>query len=1116
MKEILGLSTDTLMIGVVVILAAIAVVLGIMAWRRPLLFKLGLRNVPRRRAQTALITLGLMISTLIIATAFTVGDTLSSSLRNTAFEITGPIDHLIQYDPVAGSAAAQRDAVVPQQVADDLVAEFGDDPDIVTFVRTVFDAVSAENLTTEQSEPRVFLVGLDGDEVDTLGGIPSLDGRTLSLNDLQAGTILLNESAAEKLAAAVGDTIALRVLGQVHTFTVAGLAEDTLLSGQVDPADPQGAVITLRDAQDIFDQPERLTGIGVSVRGGISGALKLSEDVDARLNGFLRSRTEAEASAGPPGAGQPAAERVYSDAQGNALFVSDPFKADTVDDAETFGSIFTSFFLIMGLFSIAAGTLLIFLIFAMLAKERKSEMGISRAVGMQRGQLVQSFLAEGMAYDLGAAVVGTVLGILIAFGMVEVLNAAFDEFGFTFTQHVEPRSVVIAAGLGIIITFVTVVISSFRVSQLNIVSAIRDLPDDGTARRRRVSALGVVTTPVGLVLLLITTPFTLVLGGLLLVVPGLGGAIRRRGWSAAVILPGWRLMRWRQEWWFVLLGIGVLGIQGGIGSDSAFLYLAGLSSLPIGLVLLARRLGRAGRAAYSLMGAAILVFWLSPQQWHADLTGSDLQGGPEMFVLSGVLMVTGATVLAVFNLDLLTAGFHAGARLTGRLAPVLQTAAAYPAASRYRTGLTVAMIAIIMFALVTFTTINANFSRAFTSDAARGGYDVQADTTRNDNVTDLRAALDTAGAQSTAQNLANVGRLRVGSSNGTNITVQDLEQWDSVRDRPVHDDAGSIIVEPASAHDELVGPHLAFLVGADAAFLDENDVPLQARAVGFDSDAAVWDALRNGGTAYAVVSADAVASGAGFGVDDDAFEMPNSVNESASRIPRVRVSVQNGGRSTDLTIIGVIDQVVGVTSPEFPVFPTLVTADTHFDQIYEDADLTRFLGRVQSGVAALDVARAIEADLRVETVSIKDELEDQQQTFNAILMLFQGFTGLGLLAGLAALGVIAMQAVVERRQQIGVLRAIGFRRQFVGLELLLEMGFIAVLGVGLGTILAVALAWRLFSEDIIGSTGGISFYVPVVQIAIFAAAALVAAMLMTYLPARQAARITIAEALRYE
>ena len=45
----------------------------------------------------------------------------------------------------------------------------------------------------------------------------------------------------------------------------------------------------------------------------------------------------------------------------------------------------------------------------------------------------------------------------------------------------------------------------------------------------------------------------------------------------------------------------------------------------------------------------------------------------------------------------------------------------------------------------------------------------------------------------------------------------------------------------------------------------------------------------------------------------------------------------------------------------------------------------------------------------------------------------QAFMGLGLIVGVAALGVISARSVVERRQQIGVLRAIGFRRRMVQL-----------------------------------------------------------------------------------
>ena len=77
-----------------------------------------------------------------------------------------------------------------------------------------------------------------------------------------------------------------------------------------------------------------------------------------------------------------------------------------------------AFFTTFGSFSIAAGILLIFLIFVMLAAERRGELGIARAIGTRRGHLVQMFTFEGAAYDLIAAAVGAILGAIVAYGMV--------------------------------------------------------------------------------------------------------------------------------------------------------------------------------------------------------------------------------------------------------------------------------------------------------------------------------------------------------------------------------------------------------------------------------------------------------------------------------------------------------------------------------------------------------------------------------------------------------------------------------------------------------------------------------------------------------------------------
>src|SRR5207244_3511009 len=102
-------------------------------------------------------------------------------------------------------------------------------------------------------------------------------------------------------------------------------------------------------------------------------------------------------------------------------------KQDSVEQAEAAGNLFTTFFLVLGLFSIAAGIMLIFMIFVMLAAERKTEMGMARAIGTKRVNLVQSFVSEGMAYNLMAGAVGAALGVGAAF--VIVVGGAATVFG---------------------------------------------------------------------------------------------------------------------------------------------------------------------------------------------------------------------------------------------------------------------------------------------------------------------------------------------------------------------------------------------------------------------------------------------------------------------------------------------------------------------------------------------------------------------------------------------------------------------------------------------------------------------------------------------------------------
>ena len=104
-------------------------------------------------------------------------------------------------------------------------------------------------------------------------------------------------------------------------------------------------------------------------------------------------------------------------------------KHDALKTADATGAAFVSMFTTFGSFSIAAGILLIFLIFIMLAAERRGELGIARAIGTRQRNLVQMFLFEGVAYDLLAAAVGALLGIAVAYLMVLAMAGAFNQAG---------------------------------------------------------------------------------------------------------------------------------------------------------------------------------------------------------------------------------------------------------------------------------------------------------------------------------------------------------------------------------------------------------------------------------------------------------------------------------------------------------------------------------------------------------------------------------------------------------------------------------------------------------------------------------------------------------------
>jgi putative ABC transport system permease protein len=175
--------------------------------------------------------------------------------------------------------------------------------------------------------------------------------------------------------------------------------------------------------------------------------------------------------------------------------------------------------------------------------------------------------------------------------------------------------------------------------------------------------------------------------------------------------------------------------------------------------------------------------------------------------------------------------------------------------------------------------------------------------------------------------------------------------------------------------------------------------------------------------------------------------------------------------------------------------------------------------KVVDGADVRTVAQAVERSFlnnAINATVLSESFAQAQALTRGVLQLFQGFLALGLLVGIAALGVISTRTVVERRQQVGMLRAIGFQPYMVALSFLFESSFIALTGIVVGASVGVLMGQALVGSSYDAIASGRLFAIPWGQILVTVLVAYGFSLLTTILPALQASRIYPAEALRYE
>lgn len=954
---------------VAVLIVPFAVALG----RGRLVRRLAVRNARRRPVETVLVIVGSLFGAAIITGSLVVADTLDWSIRQVATGHLGPIDEVVSTrDPrVHPELLAAARTLHAEGTVDGVLA---------------LELLPATLSSGPPDAPRT-LTGAQAVEVDfgaarRFGGDPASVGLTGPTPE--GADVVVNEDVAEALDLSPGDRLSVHAYGRrldvrveriVPTHGVAGFRGTSgaatrsrnvfVAPGSIDRlalealAESSGAPIV---------PPERV--VAVSNPGGITEGAARTDDVTAELERALG----------------PEAPPVV------------PLKQDVLrtaaDTSQQLGNLFAA----MGAFGTLAGVLLLVNLFVMLAEERRSELGTLRALGMPRSRLVVTFASEGWLYATVASVAGAAAGVGLGRVIVAVVASAIEgigtDVGVRLRFSVDTSSVVAGFSAGLAISVATVVATSVRAARLNVIRAIRAVPDPPRSRPGWAAPVGIAV------------------------------ALAAGAWAAVAI-----------------------------AGDEPYGTLLGPVAAIVGLAATFTTGDRRSRTGSSLAAAAVLVWAVVALRISLENMTDD----PDInvFVVQGVVLTAAAVALVAAQQEGLVRAVGRLAR--GRRWLAVRIGLAHPTARLLRTALTVAMYALVVFTLTFVTVLAAVFDNQLASatEELSGEFAVLArwPASSIDALDDIDS---TEGVSATAP-LATMPVSVPASGNRPPATWL-LSGFD---ERLVDLGAPSLADRGSYRTDE--DAYRAVLADPNLAVVDPIFSQLHREATG--------EALDIGGE---------------FRVVD-----PFTGGERTFRVAALA--------RTDLLINGALvstEAIAGLSGAAPPVTRAYVAIDPGADPT-EMAD----------GIMAATLSSGVEATAIVDTVAEAAAVEEQFFT------LARGYLGLGLVVGIAGVGVVMVRAVRDRRREIGVLRSLGFSSREVGATLIVEAGFVSVVGAVVGGVLATVTAYNVITgTDLLGRA--VPFTVPVVEVIGLAAATVAVSLLATAFPARAAAAVHPAVALR--
>ena len=378
------------------------------------------RGLTARRLRTALTVIGVALGVALVAGTLLANQAASEAVQRAAAEIMGRAELRVRaFDPA------------------------GFTPRTVSALRRIPGVLEAAAV----AERRILISTLPGpDEIvfDPLLaiGVDPADEAAVRTYDLEAGTflsadhpadVLVNAAWASRSGLKVGDGLtltgaragvpALRIGGLLGDLGVGALQQGNLL------------VINRATLNDAFDIPAPVVYVDLVVAQG------RAPDVQAALDRGMR----------------------------------EPFIVETVADAQRQLSSaqqgFAGIAFLFGLVALAVGSFLVANTLAMTLSERTREIGLLRAAGMTRGQVLGLFLRQGAV----VAVIGSALGLALGVGLAALIIGFLRSTRAVLVTGLplNPLALLLAFGMGVAVTLAASAFPAAAAARVSPLDALR-------------------------------------------------------------------------------------------------------------------------------------------------------------------------------------------------------------------------------------------------------------------------------------------------------------------------------------------------------------------------------------------------------------------------------------------------------------------------------------------------------------------------------------------------------------------------------------------------------------------------------------------------------------------